>query len=368
MPFIPDDAPQKPSSFKPDADSNPMDAYRARHANDSVTDKLKSILVGDKDSPIVQGEVPVAIPAGAMASVVPKLAQFLTKAGPGATAALNGGIGGVKGAMKPANSIEDRAENAAVGGGKAALISLASSLLGGGLKRGADHAMQDAVGMKSYEPGVGNILADEGVVGTKNMMKGQVADKLNDAEDALQSKVSALDGSISSMNPANSIDAQAGGYMTRTGDVPDEAQGAVDQIKNRAQNVLQRGQVSPGEALDYMRIAGKEGYAKNGLERSPLGASLARIERHGYGEGLRDLDKSGEVGNLLDKERAMLEAARGLNKNDKIASLGDLLSSLVSHLPGRSAIPALAGQALQKAGNTVSNPVLREEAVKRATD
>ena len=50
-------------------EADPIGAYRARHANDTVGQKLKSIVFGDSDNPTVEGIAPMAIPAaGAVAA------------------------------------------------------------------------------------------------------------------------------------------------------------------------------------------------------------------------------------------------------------------------------------------------------------
>ena len=98
-------------------------------------------------------------------------------------AALPGGLpamvlaGGAQGALeRPGNnlSLEEDALRRAENAGRGAATSLGLGVVGKGLSKVGDYAMQKAVGAKELIPGMGNRIADEGLIGTRGMMRGQI--------------------------------------------------------------------------------------------------------------------------------------------------------------------------------------------------
>lgn len=100
---------------------NAIDAYYARHDNDSVTDKLKAMILGRKDNPMVDSDVPLAFPAEAVpaaASAVQKIASS-----PYGRVALSAAQGGAEGLVRTPGEGETRIGNALRGAKMGALLS-----------------------------------------------------------------------------------------------------------------------------------------------------------------------------------------------------------------------------------------------------
>lgn len=233
-----------------------------------------------------------------------------------------------------------------------------AGMLKPGLEKSADLAMRSAVGGLG-KPGLGNILAKEGLWGTRGRMASQAEQKLPAIEGELQDQIADKMGqSVDSVGIAKALADKAKQYRTSSGYVPASQQGAVAEIEGRAADVASRGLKSPLEALELKRIAGREGYSASG-PRSGLSKELARIEGEGYREGLEKIDP-GITANLT-REEAMMGAKQGLGEE---ANIGAAIKSLFTGHPVKAAMQAspigplvasTAGHAMQKGSQALPN-------------
>ncbi len=207
-------------------------------------------------------------------------------------------IGGKPVDIPSAKDIAHGMESAGLGGAQWA------GPLKAGLNKGADIAMRAATGLE--KPGLGNILAREGVWGFPSSMAKQASNKLPQVENELQGVIEANMGkSVDSGPIAQALEDKARQFMTSSGRTSKAAQGSLDEIGARAADVESRGLLSPAEALDFKRMAGREGFGSAG-HRSGLSDELARTEAEGYRSALEQLDP--RIAEQLTKEQALIGA------------------------------------------------------------
>lgn len=225
-----------------------------------------------------------------------------------------------------------------------------AGMLGGGITKGGDMLMQKAVGLSRYVPGVGETLADEGVLGTKGMMRGQI-------ENALESKGQEM-GSLARSVPevdtqpvAEKLGEKASSYISPEGQVLPQQMPEFNKFSQAASDVSGEGPISGEEAafrrMQYGKIAKNAGrYRENPAQG--LKAQLAGQQQAGYSEalkqaapGLSDIDNA--YGNLSTADAAM----------SKPESLGSM--NLVGKFVPTSLVESAAGRALIPTGRAVSS-------------
>jgi hypothetical protein len=242
----------------------------------------------------------------------------------GASAASNGLQGFLQ---KPAgeDSLASRAQNGFVSG----LIGGGLQTAGEGANKLGDWLMQKAVGMKKYMPGVGEKLADEGVIGTKGMMKGQVEKALPAREAELQDAVKGLKGTVDPEPVANAVRGQADKFIPTpgpSGPMPIQSDNlpAVNQATSRADEIMIRGALHPEEALSLSRTAARGAYGANGQPLNQFGDKLAQTEGISLKDAIKEMADAQDapaVREALAKEAALLNAKKGLNKPESMQSV-----------------------------------------------
>lgn len=260
------------------------------------------------------------------------------------------------------DDLKQRAEAAALSG----VTGSAGYGLGKLLGKVGDVGMQMSVGRKKYTPGVGQALAEEGIMGTRGQMQEQV-------ENALKSKGKEI-SDIAKSIPAGSIDASKiskevqvdslrpflipGGAKPSSADVE-----KISAIKGFAEDIAGRGVESGEQALARRVAAGQRSY---GGRENPLLSMLSQMskkEQQGYSEALKKA-----AGKALDKPDfaygALKRAQKSLNEETQLprSMLGGAAFKL-SQLPG---VP-LIGSALSRGAIGASQAVSpAEEALRRS--
>jgi hypothetical protein len=231
--------------------------------------------------------------------------------------------GDEKGVIAPLQ-LKDRAVN----GVTSAAFGAGSAAAQAGLAKSGDYLMQKAVGMKKYIPGVGEKLADEGLIGTKGMMAKQAQRGMNRAGQTMEDAVQGMSGSVDSSQIADEMGQLASPHITRNGNISPEDAEKVAQIMGASRDVAQRGQVSPGEAWDYSKAAGKRSYRGDDPLLSAR-AELGQAEQAGTSKQLKKLSPEFEKG--ADSYSALAKAHRGLTKPESITDVvkGSIGNALV---------------------------------------
>lgn len=224
------------------------------------------------------------------------------------------------------------AEKAGLGGAMESIGNAVSSI--------PRKLMTSSVGA-DYAPQVGKDLLEEGIVGTRGMMQGQIEQGLANRGEQLQQAVSKIPGMIESAPVAEDVGSAASKYTTSGGITPSAVQSESALIANTAKDIAGRGPISPQEALELKRIAQRVGY-KQGEPLSKLQSGLARSEAKGYGNALESAYES-RVGG----DNAVAEA------NQKLSSLLKGKSGLAS-----SAAPSAVADAATVAGGAGIGSIL----------
>lgn len=291
-----------------------------------------------EEHPVVAGMPPMAIPAAALPKAVGKVAEVLNSTAPRriATAA---------------------AQGYATDGAKGALLSGGTALGGEGLGKllrgGGDVAMQAAVGRKKYTPGVGETLADEGIVGTERMMKGQVANKLGKRAEQMHEIAGEIpEGAI---DPAK-IGQEVFDESARPFQVPGSQPSAADLPKLQAaedftQDIMSRGPESGPQALARRIAAGQRSYRGSEDPLKSLIGQMSKGEQVKYSQALKGADKTGKLPEVDKAYGALKRAEKSLDQEATLPkSLFQLFSTGANVVPGGALGLSAAGQAAVKGG------------------
>lgn len=269
----------------------------------------EALSVAESQSPRATG-AGKALGLGAMG-----LGTALVPGGIPAQIAIGTGMGA---AQKPAESqeflsmddMQDRALGGATGGGLAAILGGA----GKGLKAGADRLMQLAVGRNKLTPGVGSDLIKEGVVGTRDMMKGQVARKQEDIVNRMLQEVGGQTQTYPSAPVANRV-SEVGRRMSVPGGTPSALdQPTLSTIAEASQDIASRGNETLEQMLRRRVAAGNRGYSNVTDEaKRGLVGDISKAEQIGYS----DILKQNAPGMIpLDARYAALARARNALSKD----------------------------------------------------
>ena len=306
----------------------------------------------------VTGTPPLAMPIGAAPAVLQKLAGLFSNTARGRAAA--GGVqGAVQGAMdNPQDRLAGAAKGGLIGGG----VGVASEGIAKLLGKVGDVGMQAAVGRKKYTPGVGTTLADEGVVGTRGMMQGQVKNKLASRGAELEELAGQSDKAINVGPEALEL----GENAMRGVSVPGSGMSPQDLPKAQAINefvddMAMRGSESPVQALARRRAAGNRAYSGREDPLKSLIGQLSKQEQQVYSSALKEAVP--EIAPVDKAYGALKRAQTGLDAEIALPrSLMGLVSTGANVLPGGSLGLSLAGQAGVRGGRVAkgfNNPALR---------
>lgn len=225
-------------------------------------------------------------------------------------------------------------------------------LLGKGPRKLGDTLMQKAVGLKKYIPGLGENLANEGLIGTRGMLQNQVTKGLASRGQEIGDLAKSIPGEISNQAVADKIGDLAGRRMTSGGIIPPEESKNIGQILGKAREVLQSPPMS-GEAQAEMRaIAGRRARELGAYRTNPsaaLKSQLAGAEQAGRSEALKQAYSSAfpEAPNALAEADqaygALSKAQSGLSQAPSISPYSSA---------AKLAAPALGGLAGGYEGGT----------------
>lgn len=157
-----------------------------------------------------------------------------------------------------------------------------------------DWAMQKAVGMKKFIPGVGKTLADEGVVGTRNMMANQVESAMAKRGSEIGNLSSSLKDVPTDVASQHVLD-RANRLIQSDGYINPADQSKYQAYMDIADNIADRGSaegvVSGKIAAESRSSAGVRAREAGAYRDSPseaLKSKLASSEQAGWSQALKD--------------------------------------------------------------------------------
>lgn len=237
-----------------------------------------------------------------------------------------------------------RAKNSAI----SATTSLAFGAAGKGLSKAGDRLMQKAVNAKEYVKGMGTRMADEGLIGTKGMMKGQIASKLPKREAELTNATRQVKGMVRPTRAWRDLLAKGDAYrpsshVGREIPIPSENQPFINMSQQRAEEALARGSLTPMEAIDTARKVAKPAYSANGTPLDAFKHELSQAEAIALKDAVKEMaDAQGIPGvrNALTSEQTLITARNGLNRPE---SLNEMLIRTMARGGVGAGIGAFAG-------------------------
>ncbi len=213
-------------------------------------------------------------------------------------------------------------------------IAKLAGMIGRGVTKGGDYLMQKAVGIKRYIPGVGETLADEGVVGTRSMMRKQVEQGLQKRGQEIGNLAQSIDD-VSTQPVAEHLGSKASKLIGPDGEVlPDNIRAFhkyVDAANAASTEGSISGPVAASRRAQFGQIAKDAGRYRDNPSQAIKG-QLAGEQQAGYSEMLKGANP--EIANA-DK------AYGALSKADSSMAQPESLSPYA--LAGKAALPALGG-------------------------
>jgi len=235
-----------------------------------------------------------------------------------------------------------------------------TSGLAGGVMRGlsegsvatGDRAMQAAVGRKKFTPGVGEELADAGLIGTREGMRQQVKKKIAETGGKMQSAAAGHPNMISSQPVADAV-RDIARRKTVNGNVSILDQPAVTRIGEAATDIDARGMEGAQDLLKRRGIAGNRVPDTAWANIDPAQALTHQISKAEQMASSRLLKENIPDMIPLDKRFAALARARSaLNPDQRLGGMSMPTSptSLLTSIPGSSLGLSTIGQGAVKAG------------------
>lgn len=307
-----------------------------------------------------ESEHPIAATAGkaagiAATSMLPgvsaaKGAGFLARTG---AAAANGALQGAaynpgdeKGVVDPLQA-KDRAINAGIGGAFNAAAHVGSE----GINKLGDFLMQKAVGMKKYVPGVGNNLADEGVIGTKGMMREQVGSAMTDAGQTMQQATESMPGNYSTDKALQNVQKVASDFQLPSGGVAPESADAYSKAGSAVQDLMNEPGMSAPDMWARAKQNGDLAY-KAGQEKNGLAADIAKARQRGFSDTLQEASPEFQGG--AQRYAGLAPAGRALKQPESISNV--LVKGLLKAGVGGALGAALDGTTGAVGGVLLSTP------------
>lgn len=314
-------------------------------------------------------ENPISYGGGKVASLVGASILAPGSVNPATAGALEGFLSnpGEKEGEYSGPQLGERTLNTTFGYGGGKLLSGVGSLA----RRGGDRLMQQAVGRTKFSPGVGETLVNEGIVGTKGMMRRQVENKKNAVYQEMIDSVKDSPKTIEAKSIADNIRGLAKEYRIN-GKVSELDQPTVELIEGAAKDIEGRGAESLADALQRRKIAGSRGFSSvtDQAKQSVVGR-ISKEEQKGYSGLLKEAEES--LKDLDPRYAALAKAAKPLNKEEglsKLFGLGNALkltgiggAGLVGGLPGAAVAGALStplGQSVASQGLVRGGKALQE--------
>lgn len=224
--------------------------------------------------------------------------------------------------------------------------------LGSLFRKGGDALMQKAAGASKLIPGLGERMAQAGMVGTKAGMAKQAATGLNTSGQAISDLASKIPGTISQDSVANQLAEIANSKMTPSGFVRPEDAPVVNRVLSKAQDLAKAEPITGTEMAARRAQAGKAAREAGAYRSQPsqqLKAQLASREQAGYSKALKDAygsafpNQPNLLGQADQNYSTYKQASDLLNKPESVSGLSDLMSqitptTLAGSVAGRASI------------------------------
>lgn len=254
----------------------------------------------------------------------------------------------------------------AAGEAVAPIVSKVVGPLGKMLRSGGDSLMQKAVGMAKGVPGLGEQLAEQGLIGTKSVMRGQAERGLASSGGNISDLASQIPNPIPQDAVANKLGEIAQSRMTPSGFVRPEEAPVVNKVLSKAQDFAQAEPISGAEMASRRVLSGKaarEAGAYKTMPNQAMKSKVASAEQAGYSDALKKAYRDAFPGNPealadADKQYSVLSQARdAMDKPESLGSLKELLgqyipTSLMESTTGRASIGA--GKVIQSSPKTIA--------------
>ena len=253
------------------------------------------------------------------------------------------GLAGAQGALTNPETdagISDDLKTRAINAATSTAFGAGAKLLGAGAGKVGDYAMQKAVGAKEYVRGMGNRMANEGLWGTKGMMKAQVPGKLERAEAALAPEVLRISGKVPSSPSVSAVSNKGAGLVPKNPNLPIDPgnMAAVQAAEKRALEAAARGNMDPADALDVARKIDRAAY-DTAIPSGRWDRELAKADSGALRSTLKDMADKQRLPGVrggLEKEQALIVAREALNRPETF-------NDAVARLAARGAIGASVG-------------------------
>lgn len=233
--------------------------------------------------------------------------------------------------------------------------------LGGLLRNAGNSLMQKSVGASKVIPGLGEQFAQQGLIGTKGMMAGQVDRGLASSGQKIGELSSQIPNPVSQDAVANNVAELANKKMTPSGFVRPEDKAEVDELLSKAQHFATSEPLPGGEMAARRANSGTAAREMGRYKDNPslrMQGKVAEAEQAGYSEALKkayadSFPGSPEALADADKQYSVLSTAKShLDKTESAGGLKDFLgqfvpTSLMESTAGRSAIGT--GKLIQRA-------------------
>ena len=222
-----------------------------------------------------------------------------------------------------------------------------AKFLGKPLTKAGDYLMQKAVGMRRYLPGVGETLADQGVIGTQNMMRNQIEKAMETTGQKLGSLAKSVP-EMSTRDVAETIGEKAAKLIGPDGKIMPENVTEFNHLIGKAGEISSENAIS-GETAAFRRM--QQGrIAKNAgrYRESPaqgLKAQSSGAQQAGYSQALKNA--SPQIADL-DTTYGNLAAADAAAARPETISNANLIGKFVPTSLAQSA----AGRALIGTSNS----------------
>lgn len=273
------------------------------------------------------------------------------------------GVGAAAGAAENATNRNDPRsllERSTMGALRGGTIGAGGELVAKGAGKAADWAMQKAVGIKKYIPGVGNTLVDEGMVGTKNMMAGQAESRLAAAENELQNAAASIPGTRPTNQLADAATQRGNKLVTpNSGITLPTVQGDLDKANDLA-GWLRKQQPQTARDMVSLKRQGDWGsFTKAGDQATSMDADLGVAVANAARGELADMSKGLQttIPDILKREQALTLAKKALERPETIPQ--GVVPSIFAKLPGSSLVGSAGAQATQKVGNASKSSTLQ---------
>jgi len=301
-------------------------------------------------------DIAASMMTGGLSSAVPSLAK--SAAGRLATPFLEGG------ALGAAQDKEDRLRGFLTGGATQGGISTIGKAVG----QIGDVAMQTAVGRKKYTPGVGTELANQGLIGTQGMMRGQTQRRLGEVGKRMGAIAEDIQQPIDSRRIGREILDETTAPLTGGGVISPSSRdaGTIEQMQQFAQDIQSRGAETGAQALARRRAAGSSAYSARTQDPklSPL-AQASKLEQQKYSEALKAADP--RMAPVDASYAALKKAEKALSEEPTLPrSLLGLASMTSKSIPGGSLVTSAVGRVGVTGGRVLEQylaPMARQASV-----